>query len=67
MQPSKCEKHKLDKNFLFCLEQDCHDRLACKKCNVLDNQHCNHRFVMVDYFMDNDQDELERIFGQNYI
>jgi len=27
-----CDKHKIKKDFLFCFDKDCEDRLTCEKC-----------------------------------
>ena len=67
MESLNCEKHKISKNFVFCLEKGCHDGLACEKCYALDKKHIDHKFVMIKYFMDNDEDEIKRIFDEEYI
>jgi len=67
MESLKCEKHKISKNFVFCLEKGCEDGLACKKCCILDKKHTDHNVVMVEFFMENDEDEIKRIFDQEYI
>lgn len=67
MEPLKCKKHRLSKDFIFCLDKGCDDRLVCKKCHVLDEKHSGHNFVMVEFFMQNDEDEFKRIFGENYV
>ena len=67
MQALNCEKHQLKKDFVFCLESDCHDRLVCMKCYVLDQKHNGHRFVMLKFFMDDDQNEINRIFSHEYL
>ena len=62
-----CEKHKLKNNFIFCLETDCQDRLACEKCYVLDQKHNGHKVIMVKYFIQNDEEELKRVLDDEYI
>jgi len=36
MESVECKKHHLKKDFIFCLEDGCKDRLACKKCYLVD-------------------------------
>ena len=67
MQSLKCDKHKINNNFVFCLEEGCADRLACKKCIVLDKKHTNHNVVMIKFFIKNDEDEIKRIFDKECI
>jgi len=47
----ECSKHKIKKDYLFCLESGCSNRLTCKKCYEQDHQHLNHDSVFIDGFM----------------
>jgi len=67
MQGIDCENHQLKKDFVFCLEPGCNDRLVCKKCYVLDRKHDRHKFIMIEYLMENDENELKRIFDSEYL
>lgn len=62
----ECQKHKLKKGCVFCLETGCRDRLVCEKCIMIDKQHCDHQRICIKYFMENDQDELVSIFNEVY-
>ena len=52
---------------MFCLESDCDDRLVCVNCFGLDKKHNDHRVIMLKPFMDDDQDEINRIFSDEYL
>ena len=57
----------MKKDFVFCLDSDCDDRLVCMKCFVLDKKHIDHRVIMLKPFMDGDQDEIKRLFSDEYL
>ena len=61
-----CKKHNLKKDFIFCLEPDCEDRLVCKKCYLIDQQHFTHKRICIEYFMETDYDEFLKIFNETY-
>ena len=67
IQALECEKHKMKKDFIFCLESDCDDRLVCMKCYVFDKKHDRHRVILLKFFMDGDEDEINRILGDEYL
>jgi len=37
------------------------------KCFALDHKHNNHRFVLLKLFMDDDENEIKRIFSDEYL
>ena len=57
----------MKKDFVFCLDSDCDDRLVCMKCFCLDQKHNGHRVIMLKPFMDGDQDEIKRLFSDEYL
>jgi len=67
MQALECQKHQIKKDFVFCLESDCDDRLVCMKCYVLDQKHDDHKVIMLKPFMNDDENEINRIFGDQYL
>jgi len=63
----KCEKHKLKKDYLLCLDDGCEDRLVCEKCFHIQHKHQNHKYILIKYFMENEDEEINRIFNKGYI
>ena len=63
----KCEKHKLDNNFIFYLKKGYNNSLAYKKCFIVDQKHNGHTSIMIKFFMENNQHEFEKIFDPQYI
>ena len=57
----------MKKDFVFCLESDCDNRLVCMKCFILDHKHIDHRLIILKLFMDGDEDEINRIFSHEYL
>ena len=62
-----CQKHQIKKDFVFCLESDCDDRLVCMNCFVLDQKHNGHKLIMLKPFMDGNENEINRIFSDEYL
>ena len=57
----------MENDYLFCLEDNCNDRLKCQKCYEEDHKHLNHNFRLIHEFMTNrNKDEMERLFGETY-
>ena len=46
-----CEKHNKKKNYLFCLEDGCNNRLTCQLCHEHDKIHSNHNFILIEPLM----------------
>ena len=63
----KCQRHNIEKDFLFCLESRCDDRFACIECHVSDESHKGHKFIVIKEFMKNDEQELKKIFDETYL
>ena len=55
-----CEKHKIKKDYLFCMESRCRDRLCCEKCYSEDNKHNLHKEDKGDEEMEETK-EMEEI------
>jgi len=49
-----CYKHDLKKNYLFCLENGCEQRLGCELCYLEDQEHQGHRVILLKEFMENE-------------
>ena len=64
---NECEKHQLNKDYLFCLESRCRDRLCCVKCHFEDSLHRNHKFIIISQFMKNEENEIGKVFNQTFI
>ena len=62
-----CEKHQIKKDYLFCSNSRCKDRLVCKKCFHIDQDHIGHKYVHIKYFMEGDDHELRKIFSDTFI
>ena len=67
MQVLDCQKHQMKKDFVFCLDSDCDDRLVCVQCFVLDQKHIGHRLIILKPFMDDNENEINRIFSDQYL
>ena len=59
----KCSKHKLDKDTVFCLEEDCKERMACVMCIVRDQLHKDHHCIVIKGIIEDNSEELKRLFG----
>jgi len=57
----------MKKDFVFCLDSDCDDRLVCVNCYVLDKKHDRHRVIILKSFIDDNEDEIKRIFNYEYL
>lgn len=62
-----CEKHQMKRDYLFCLDQTCRDRLTCMKCYMRDQKHNGHNYVNIKSFMRKDEDQLARIFNTTLV
>jgi len=43
----KCNRHELKRDYLFCLDDGCKSRLGCIECQVVDEQHKGHRYIVI--------------------
>ena len=67
MSSNMCHIHKALKDCVFCLEDLCNDRLACQSCfNRLD-KHKDHKFCLIQPFLNNDPTEMKIAFSKNVI
>ncbi len=57
----------MKRDYLFCLENECEERLCCIECYVKDNLHKNHRCIILKDFMQSEESELARVFNQTFI
>jgi len=57
----------MKKDFVFCLDSDCDDRLVCVNCYVLDKKHNDHTLIILKSFMDDNENEINRIFSHEYL
>jgi len=63
----RCSKHNEVKKYLFCLENECVDRLECELCIVQDKKHHEHKFILIGRMMDENCDtEMKKLFGDTY-
>ena len=58
-----CEYHNKKKDYLFCLNHACRERLVCDKCNARENLHRDHRVLLIRDFLKSDEEELRVAFG----
>ena len=58
-----CEKHQEKKDYIFCLERECRNRLCCEKCHFEDSLHKGHKSIKLRNFMKSEESELGRIFN----
>ena len=62
-----CEIHQIKKDYLFCLEQNCEDRLCCIECYAKENLHKEHRCIILKDFLRSEESELGRVFNQKFL
>ena len=52
----------MKKDQVFCLENDCQDRLICPLCFIRDRQHIDHNYIVIKGFQETNLSELTNIF-----
>lgn len=62
MELAICKKHNKQKNFLFCIEQSCKERLTCNKCYIKDKIHNDHQFILLEDLNNGNIEDLEESF-----
>ena len=58
-----CEHHNKKKDYLFCLNNSCRERLVCDRCNARENIHRDHKMLVIKHFLNSDEEELKIAFG----
>jgi len=52
----KCKKHNLKNDYVFFINDGCNDRMICKKCLNLDKRHQDHKYICIEYFINDEID-----------
>ena len=61
---NQCDRHNMKRDGLFCLNDECDDRLECIEC--WNDKHRDHKYIMINEFMMNSESEMNRILNRTY-
>jgi len=57
----KCDSYK--ENEIFCIEEDCNQRLVCLGCFIRKRNHQGHKYILINDFVEGKEQEMKTIFG----